>query len=114
MLSTNSGMESTMSADNDDLNFHGSTDKNDPVLLPAQQVQEVFAKSKHIWQGYLETAKSMHHISSESFNLSNLLRRLPTLPDNLKGVVYLQGQSTWRLDTPVTCSLHLRTGTEQR
>jgi hypothetical protein len=56
----------------------------------------------------------MHHISHESLKLSNLLHRLPALPDDLKGVLCLQGQSTWKLNTLDTCSLNFRTGTEQR
>ncbi|KAH6675901.1 hypothetical protein B0J14DRAFT_587534 [Halenospora varia] len=113
MLSTDSSAASTISIDNDDLNSSRSTE--DDLILPAAgQVEEIFARSRHVWQGYLERAKSMHHIRPESLKLSNLLHRLPALPDDLKGVSFLQGQSTWKLNTHVTCSLESRTGTEQR
>jgi hypothetical protein len=106
MPSTDGSTASTISIDN--------AEENDPILPTTEQVQDVFTRSKHVWQGYLEKAKSMHHIPPESLKLSNQLRRLPAIPDDLKGVLSLQGQSTWKLNTPVTCSLNLRTGTEQR
>ena len=114
MFSTDSSTLSTISTGNDELNSQRSTDENNPILPTTEQVQEVFARSRYIWQGYLERAKSMHHISPESLKLSHLLHRLPALPDDLKGVLFLEGQSTWKLNTPATCSLNLRTGIKQR
>jgi hypothetical protein len=113
MLSTDSSTSSTISIDNDDLNSSRNTE-DDPILPATEQVEEIFARGRHIWQGYLERARSMHHIPPERLKLSSLLHRLPALPDDLKGVSFLQGQSTWKLNKPVTCSLDMRTGTEQR
>ena len=49
---------------------------------------------------YLERARSIHHIPPERLKLSNLLHRLPALPEDLKGLLFLEGQSTWKLNTP--------------
>ncbi|ESZ99421.1 phosphotransferase enzyme family protein [Sclerotinia borealis F-4128] len=92
MLSSDGSMASTNSIDSDDLNSQRSTNENNPLLPTTEKVQEIFARSRHIWQGYLERAKSMHRISPESLKLSSLLHRLPALPDDLDGVTILQGQ----------------------
>jgi hypothetical protein len=114
MLSIDSSTTaSTISFDHDDVNCSIHTE-NDPILPTTCQVQEVFARSRRIWQGYLERARSIHHISLKSLQLSNLLYRIPALPDDLKGVIFLQGHSTWKLNTPAACSLNTRTGTQQR
>jgi hypothetical protein len=114
MLSNDSSTTaSTTSIENDDVNCSINTE-NDPILPTTYQVQEVFARSRRIWQGYLSRARSIHHISLKSLKLSNLLRRIPALSDDLKGVIFLQGYSTWKLNTPAACSLNSRTGVEQR
>ena len=103
-------VESSISSNASTVSTDESTEENNPFLLPTEQAQSIFAGSKHIWQSYLETAKSMHHIMPDSLNLSSL-HRLPTLPDDLEGVKTLQGRSTWRQDS---CLLHLRHGTKQQ
>ncbi|KAF4634578.1 hypothetical protein G7Y89_g3525 [Cudoniella acicularis] len=113
MHSTDSSTASTISSVNDDFNSSRST-HDDPILPTTEQVEHVLARSRHVWQGHLEKAKSIKCIPQESLRLSNWLHRLPALPDDLKGVSSLQGQSTWRRTSPVTCSLLLRTGAPQR
>ncbi|PVH71365.1 hypothetical protein DL98DRAFT_540103 [Cadophora sp. DSE1049] len=95
MYSTNSSNASTLSSVNDDFN---------PILPTTEQIEHVLARSRHIWQGHLETAKSLKSIPQESLTLSNRLDRFPALPDDLKGVSFLQGQSTWKRSSPGTWS----------
>lgn len=113
MCSTNSSTTSTISSVKDDFNSSRSIDQN-PILPIAEQVEQVLARSRHIWQGYLETAKSLKCIPQESLRLSDLLHRFPALPDDLKGVSSVQGQSIWRRSSPGTCPLVLRTRMQQR
>ena len=110
-VSTDSGTASTISIDNDDLASRST--EGGPILPATEQVEEIFARSRHVWQGYLERARLMHGISQESLELSKLFYRFPALPEDLKGVSFLQGQSTWKLNSPATCSLGSRTGTVQ-
>jgi len=73
MLSTDSSTASTISIDSDDFNSARSREENDPILPTTEQVQEVFARSRHVWQVYLERAKPMHHISPESRELETFI-----------------------------------------
>jgi len=102
-------VESSISSNASTLSTDESIKENNPFLLPTEQAQRIFAGSKHTWKSYLETAKSMHHIVPDSFNLSSL-HRLPALPDGLEGVETLQGWSTWKQDS---CLLQVTHGTKQ-
>jgi len=113
MDSTDNSTASIIPSVNDDFNSSTST-HDDPILPTTEQVEHVLARSRHVWQGHLERAKSIKNISQENLRVSNWLYRLPALPDDLKGVSSLQGQSTWRRTSPDTCSLLLRTGAPQR
>jgi len=105
MYSSNSSNASILSNVSDDFN---------PILPATKQIEHVLARSRHIWQGLHQMAKSLKSIPQESLTLSDRLDRFPALPDDLKGVSFLQGEPTWRRSSPGTCPLATRTGKEER
>lgn len=114
MRPSSNGTVSTISTVEDDTVKDDLSSDQFPILPTSEEAGQVFASSKHIWQGYLKEAKLFKSIPQESLRLSKILHRFPALPDNLKGLTSFQGYSTWRRSSPGNCSLTFRTGSQQR